>query len=286
MKNKKTDRMKRLPCGSMMQYGPMNDRIYLIKVGKEATDQLPDALLEFAKQEGLSKIFAKVPAQHAAGFEDEGYLEEARVPRFFNGRQDAYFFGYFLDPTRAHEPAAARLDEIQELALNQKTLRTQTALDPRFHLRACRETDVQAMAHIYHTVFPSYPFPIHDPAYLLETMQSHVAYYGVETEGQLVALASAEQDIKAANAEMTDFATMLDWRGHRFAQHLLTRMEQDMAAKGIKTVYTIARSYSPGMNVTFSRGGYCFGGRLKNNTNIAGCIESMNVWHKPLQQAG
>jgi len=55
-----------------------------------------------------------------------------------------------------------------------------------------------------------------------------------------------------------------------------------MKARGIKTAYTIARAASPGMNITFGRAGYAFSGRLKNNTQIAGDLESMNVWHKPL----
>lgn len=36
------------------------------------------------------------------------------------------------------------------------------------------------------------------------------------------------------------------------------------------------------MNVTFARQGYTLSGRLKNNTDIAGTIESMNVWYKHL----
>jgi hypothetical protein len=36
------------------------------------------------------------------------------------------------------------------------------------------------------------------------------------------------------------------------------------------------------MNITFAKAGYAYGGRLHNNTNIAGNIESMNVWYKSL----
>jgi hypothetical protein len=37
------------------------------------------------------------------------------------------------------------------------------------------------------------------------------------------------------------------------------------------------------MNITFSKLGYKYGGLLKNNTNISGAIESMNVWYKEIQ---
>jgi hypothetical protein len=55
-----------------------------------------------------------------------------------------------------------------------------------------------------------------------------------------------------------------------------------MKNKEIKTTYTIARAMSAGMNVTFSKTGYRFDRRLKNDTNISGNIESMNVWYKYL----
>jgi len=50
----------------------------------------------------------------------------------------------------------------------------------------------------------------------------------------------------------------------------------------MQRAYTIARALSAGMNVTFARAGYDYGGTLTNNTNICGQIESMNVWYKPL----
>jgi hypothetical protein len=59
-------------------------------------------------------------------------------------------------------------------------------------------------------------------------------------------------------------------------------MEKAVAAKCIKTAYTIARAASPGINITFARQGYRYGGRLINNTNISGRIESMNIWYKSM----
>jgi beta-lysine N6-acetyltransferase len=63
--------------------------------------------------------------------------------------------------------------------------------------------------------------------------------------GLLTALASAEMDCGAGNAEMTDFAT--------------------------------ARAHATGMNIVFARQGYAIAGTLPNNTQINGDLESMNV---------
>jgi len=59
-------------------------------------------------------------------------------------------------------------------------------------------------------------------------------------------------------------------------------LELQAKERGIQTAFTIARAISEGMNITFSKAGYTYGGRLKNNTDISGTIESMNVWYKAL----
>ncbi len=89
-------------------------------------------------------------------------------------------------------------------------------------------------------------------------------------------------DPSSRSAEMTDFATLPDYRGFSLASHLLSEMEQNIVDEGIETGFTIARAASIGMNVTFAKGGYEYSGRLRNNTNISGDIESMNVWYKKL----
>jgi putative beta-lysine N-acetyltransferase len=138
------------------------------------------------------------------------------------------------------------------------------------------------MAEVYREVFQSYPFPIDEPEYLLETMRTHVVYFGAWEDGKLIALSSAETDEPNLNVEMTDFATLPSCRGRGLASYLLDLMAPAMKDRGIRTAYTIARAYSYGMNITFARLGYEFGGVLINNTQIGGQFESMNVWYKPL----
>ena len=63
---------------------------------------------------------------------------------------------------------------------------------------------------------------------------------------------------------------------------LLNAMDADMRQQGMQTAFSIARSLSAGMNITFAKNGYRYGGTLDNNTHIAGRIESMNIWYKHL----
>ncbi len=275
------DQLEKLPCGSLVQHGPYNDRVYLMKAANPCPTELPANLIAFAQQRGYSKIFAKVPSKDASRFLAAGFETEAQIPGFYSGKEAALLMGFYLNPGRSQEPCAS-LDEILQIALAKKPLAELPPLNPRFVVRPCEAVDTVAMALIYQQIFPSYPFPIYDPAYLLKTMQSHIAYFGVHASSEWAAISSAEIDADTSNVEMTDFATLPHWRNNHLAQHLLARMETEMTACHIQTAYTIARATSVGINVIFRRAGYQYGGRLKNNTQISGRIESMNVWYKSL----
>jgi len=114
---------------------------------------------------------------------------------------------------------------------------------------------VEEITHIYADVFRSYPFPIHEPDYLLETMRSRVNYCCVLQDGRVAAVASSEMDPDACNVEMTDFATPPEHRGRGLAPHLLPVMEGEMRMLGMCTAHTISRAMSAGMNITFARMG-------------------------------
>jgi putative beta-lysine N-acetyltransferase len=270
---------------SVIQHGPINDRIYLMKVnGQDLPDLLPklDAL---AEEQDYSKIFAKAPLQVKGLFEEYDYVEEAVVPNFYNGESDGVFLAKFIDPQREVDPAQAKIDSIIETAQEKAEGTQNQSSEIECDIRPAEREDAEALADIYRQIFASYPFPIHETDYVLETMDSHVRYFGAFDNGRLVAASSAEMDQGAQNVEMTDFATLPEYRGQGLAQQLLFAMESEMRNCDIKTGYTIARALSPGMNVTFAKNGYQFVGTLTNNTNICGKIESMNVWYKHLNES-
>jgi len=278
--------------GALIQHGPFNQRIYLMKIGDANPEQLIREMKTLARRKEYTKIFAKIPLEFKDVFTEAGFRVEAEVPKFYNGYQTAAFLGYYIDPDRkktdtgelnkilklAHDKAA----EVRNAGESDAERVRRKPLPDDANLRECGPDDADRMAEIYKTVFPTYPFPIHSPGYLRETMETHIRYFGIERDGRLVALSSAETDPVSQNVEMTDFATLPDERGHGYAVHLLLRMEKEMQADGFRMAYTIARAISPGMNITFSKLGYEYGGRLINNTQISGRIESMNIWFKEL----
>ncbi len=263
---------------SAIQHGRNNQRIYLMKSSAEDLPGLINDLDDLAAKNNFSKIFAKVPETQQDLFLQNGYQVEASVPALFNGQETGLFLAKYLIEERAKELYPDRVQDILVKAEAKQGLVSGLS-DVDGTSRPLFPEDMQQAADIYRQVFASYPFPIDDPDYLRSTMD-HIAYYGVWYEGQMVALSSAEIDFENANAEMTDFATLPEFEGKGFAGLLLARMEADMKDRQITSLYTIARAYSYGMNITFAKNGYLYSGTLTNNTQISGNLESMNVWYK------
>lgn len=267
---------------SRIQHGKHSDRVYLMHLAPQDLGGIIPYLDELAGREGYSKIFAKIPAAAEAAFFQNGYRAEAAIPGFYRGEMSALFMGKYFSHERREEQHPGLVEAALTAARARARSKVRPALESHLTCRRLGPADTEEMAGLYRQVFASYPFPIHDEDYLCQTMRENVVYFGVWDGEILLALASAEIDAYGANAEMTDFATRPDCQGRGFANYLLARAEEISIQLGIKTAYTIARSYSPGMNVTFARNGYTFSGTLTHNTQISGTLESMNVWHKAL----
>ncbi len=269
--------------GATIQHGPASARVYLMKPGNADPADLAVAMKELAGENKYTKIFAKVPETMKDDFIEEGYIDEAFIPGFYRDGQGVCFMAFYLSAERAVPGEREKLESIQKLALEKGRDAPATPEKlPGLKTCTCGESDLETMAEIYKTVFPSYPFPITDTGYLLRTMKSNVRYFKAEIDGRTAALSSAEMYPDAGNAEMTDFATLPEFRGKGLALHLLYAMDNAVPELGIHTGYTIARAVSPGMNITFAKAGYKYAGQLVNNTDISGSIESMNVWYKKL----
>ena len=272
------DRIERIN-NSLIQHGAENCRVYLMKADPDDMPGLVEQIETLAEDKSYTKIFAKVPATLRDYFKKSAYRREAMVPGFYQGQTPAVFLARYFSDTRDKEPDPRKIEEIIDLA-HQKSGTPPVAAPEDFTFRVADESETSEMAEIYKEVFESYPFPIHDPGYLRETMQSHIRYFCAVKDGRIAAVSSCEMDQEAQNVELTDFATLPTFRKQGLAGRLLAIMEDQMVRDGMKTFYTIARALSAGINITFARQGYTYAGTLTNNTNIAGQIESMNVWYK------
>lgn len=268
---------------SVIQHGKTSNRVYLMKLSKKDFPHIMSEINKLAAENGYTKIFAKVPAFAKESFRADGYKEEAYIPGFYRGKEDAFFMARYFDPRRACFSDAASVEKVIQTAKNAAPVQAEV-LTPEgvFNYRPLNEKDIPDMAAVYKKVFETYPFPIHNPDYLAATMKDNVVYFGVWDQNSLIAVSSCEMDIQSKNVEMTDFATHPDYRGRGLASFLLMKMEDEMRRIGVLTAYTIARATSYGMNITFGKHKYIYSGTLINNTNISGGIESMNIWYKTL----
>ncbi len=265
---------------SLIQHGPYNDRIYLMKYSP-GDDDLISHLNRIADLYGYSKIFAKVPERNKGDFITDGYVEEARVPAYYSGTEDAVFLSKYLSPGRMNDPLSKQYEQIINTALSRRGQLT-SSFKGDLKYSVCDHSDAEEIAGLYSSIFESYPFPVFDPEYILDTMNEGSVYFSIMDGDRIVSLSSAEIDKSNKNVEMTDFATLPEYRGMGHASFLLSKMDHEMQKRGIKTAYTIARARSYGMNITFAKNGYDFQGTIINNTNIAGSIESMNIWSRSL----
>lgn len=268
---------------SIIHHGKSNNRIYLMSLAAADLPVIVGELDTLARANGYTKIIAKVPTYAKELFEASGYLEEATIPNFYNGKVDGHFLGKYLEANVKIDQFKNHCVQVLEWAKSKEVTPQIKPLKAGFSCRRVVESDVEEMALLYQEIFKSYPFPIDDVNYLLKTMSENVIYYGIWHKQQLVALSSIEAAKEYSNAEMTDFATLKAYRGNSFASYLLAEMEKAVEELGFHTTYTIARAKSYGMNITFAKQGYTYAGQLVNNTNIAGSIESMNVWYKTLK---
>ncbi|ADH85270.1 putative beta-lysine N-acetyltransferase [Desulfurivibrio alkaliphilus] len=270
---------------SLVQHGRASDRVYLMAVADQDMPDLLTTLDELARENRYGKIFAKVPARWRRQCVAAGYRVEAEVPGFYGGEENGLFLGKYLEKERRKTSEDADIQAVLELCRRAAEAPTQPGVageNGSYQTRLCTRADTPAMAELFRRVFSSYPFPVHDPAFLRQTMNQQVVYAGAWQGEELAALASAEFSPQAAHAEMTDFATAPEHRRRQLAGRLLSKLEQEMSTRGIRVAYTIARAVSAGVNLTFAKAGYRHAGTLINNTQICGRIESMNIWYRRL----
>jgi putative beta-lysine N-acetyltransferase len=274
----RTDRFTTLG-GSLVHHGPLSRRAYVVRLAPEDAGAMPGRLEALAAEHGYTKLLAKAPAEQAGPFLDAGFRVEAELPFFFRGRTHGQYLARYRDRSRSLPRRGADVGRVLELART-KALEPAPCTGPAAAVEPLGESDAPALAALFASCFSSYPFPVHDPDYLRATMRGHSRYYGVRDGAGLAAAASAEVDRDAQAAEATDFATAAARRGRGLAGTLLRALEDDLLGRGVRTLFSLARAASPGMNAALARAGYAYTGTLTNNTHFNGALESMNCWIK------
>ena len=231
-----------------------------------------------AQKNNFSKILFNVREQDWNQNEFPGFEPEARIPSLFNGEVGILLSSFLKQERRENK----NFDEEEKII--QLTSKVQpeesSSLSSKYVIRVCDENDIDQLVDLYSTVFSTYPTPLDSEQYVQHLMADNVVFLGIFDDGKLVSAASGEMDKEIKAAEMTDCATLPEYRGKGFMQVLISLLEVEMQNRGIITLFTLARAMSTGMNMVFKKAGYEYCGRMVNNCHICGKFEDMNVWSK------
>ncbi|HBC92099.1 MAG TPA: putative beta-lysine N-acetyltransferase [Pelotomaculum sp.] len=265
---------------------PYNRRITVYEFNltrDNAAKEMLKVLAEKASENSLDKIWLKSKTGYRNAFTGAGMKLEAAIPGYYKGEETALVFALYLSKQR-QIPSNDRGKELVDKVISKsKGVTVKRILPEGITMQWGEKEHCPALARLYRKVFTTYPFPVFDPDYLKSTIEQDSTYYITAWHNrELIAASSAEINRPQQNAEMTDFATLPQWRGHGLAGFLLEQMETRLKEERFRCLYTIARSSSIGMNSVFGNAGYGYYGVLIKNCNIGVGFEDMNVWAKLL----
>ena len=98
--------------GGLIQHGRYNDRIYLMRQPETVSKIFIESLIDFATEKKYSKIFAKSRLEDCSKYLDMGFISEAVIPGFYNGRDSVFFMGLFLEEFRRNDEKTEKYKEI------------------------------------------------------------------------------------------------------------------------------------------------------------------------------
>jgi len=265
---------------------PYNRRITVYEFNltrDHAAGEMVELLAGKALENGLDKIWLKSKTGYMNAFTGAGMKLEAAIPGYYMGKETALVFALYLSNHRQTPSHARGKELVEQLVSKFKDGTVKRIIPDGITFKWGEKEHCPAMARLYRKVFTTYPFPVFDPDYLKSTIAQDSTYYITAWHNrELIAASSAEINRPQRNAEMTDFATLPQWRGYGLASFLLEQMETRLKTERFRCLYTIARTSSTGMNSVFANAGYGYHGVLIKNCNIGVGFEDMNVWAKLL----
>ncbi|MCC3377699.1 putative beta-lysine N-acetyltransferase, partial [Cohnella sp. REN36] len=113
----------------------------------------------------LTKIFIKSRPEDVATLLGLGYMLEGVFKKYFNGG-DAYSMAMYLSDERRTSEYWIQEDDILRQVLSLPLKASDEPLAQGYTIRIAVTEDAEQLAHLYGTVFQTYPTPMNDPAYI------------------------------------------------------------------------------------------------------------------------
>ncbi|SHI90626.1 putative beta-lysine N-acetyltransferase [Desulfosporosinus lacus] len=233
-------------------------------------------LIDLAITKELEKIWLwalprDVPEFLRCGFHIEGNIF------CYNYEEFAVSLAYYVFKARGLSDKIQTENDIV-YTVRTEPIKQSQSLPIGMELKILDETFARQISQVLTKVFVSYPSPVESSQYIRSLMHNGNIFAGAFSQEKLIGLAAAYPDYLFNRCEMTDCATIAEYRGHSLSERLLGILEDEVQKQGSFILYTLARAQSYGMNRVFYKLGYRYQGRLINNCHIAGSFEDMNLW--------
>ncbi|WP_026478585.1 putative beta-lysine N-acetyltransferase [Alkaliphilus transvaalensis] len=248
-------------------------------------DCLKDQLEEIERTDEKHEI------EKVSVYTEEGELEliesldliyEGKIDGFFNGN-DALIYSQFINPERSHSTHKEVQEKIIHTVTNKYQGKTSNLILPEeFEIRKADTSDVIEMANVFSKVFETYPVPMDEPKYIKKVMREETLFSLITHKDRIVSIASADINSKYNNAEITDCATLPEYRGNGLLSHIISHLEERLLEENVPNLFSLTRAISTGMNHVIAKHGYEYRGTLVQNCDISGSFEDMNIWVKQL----
>lgn len=251
--------------------------------------QLADTLIQRAEEWNRGKIISIVTESHAHDLQKSGFRLAAQMPKAYEGCKDIFIMSYNRDEDRLHLANPKEVSKVESLletvALPEDASLEQLCLKVAVGLvEESGKKDSGQISQLIAETFPEYPTPSSESAYIQKYIEEGNPFHGIrDKDRRLVACASADLFPQARTAELTDCATLPEYRGQGYMRALLVSLMKRLSHRQhYPTAFTMARARIPGINILFKQLGFQFCGRLSRSCLIGDGLEDMNIWARQL----
>jgi len=233
-------------------------------------------LNDLAIKKKLEKIWLWALPVDVPEFLRSGFCTEGNIFRG-NCEEFAVSLAYYVSGARG-QSHKLQLEDYIIHSVRTEPIKQLQPLPLGMELKLLDKSFALQISQVLTQVFTSYPSPVDDSQYIGSLIEKGNIFAGAFFQEKLIGVSAAYPDPIFNRCEMTDCATIEEYRGHSLSERLLFILEHEVKMRGSFNLYTLARAQSYGMNRVFRKLGYRYHGRLINNCHIAGSFEDMNLW--------
>ena len=269
--------------GTLVYHGNMHNRIYFPEGNLVDLNSLLPKMKNLAKTKNYEKILSKAPESSMNVFKSNGYEVEAKIPGLYNGTIDGYFLADYVRKERQQndKKSIKTIASVKKIALaaNKPKTDSHMLLPSNLKIKKLASKDFDALEELHKKAYKYHPNQIKNNSHFTELAAMDHLFYGLYEDEELLVSTTLAIHTNEANMEIVDFVTHPNYRGQNLSYFLVQDIKEQMANFECKTMYTMVRATSYGLNITFSKHGFSFAGTLTNNCVVRDTMESMNVWY-------